>query len=164
MINCCSEKPIAMEKPVSACAACGAIGRPVSTLTLKHMVKPQFLAMVTKPGFRFCGSPNCDVVYYHSDGEQLNKTNLRILVGVKEAEEPAAPLCYCFGFTRAMLVEELCQDGDSQMPRQISEEVKAGNCACTARNPQGSCCLGNIAAAIKMWQRMRSQTSEITAC
>jgi hypothetical protein len=27
--------------------------------------------------------------------------------------------------------------------------VKAGNCACEVRNPQGSCCLGNVQATVK---------------
>jgi hypothetical protein len=119
------------------------------------MVKPEFLAMVTKPGFRFCGSPDCEVVYYHSDEEQLRKTDLHVRVGIKEAEEPA-PLCYCFGFTRAMVLEGLRNAGHSDIPKQISAELKAGNCACEVRNPQGSCCLGNIATVIKRWQGLQS--------
>src|SRR5215470_9662350 len=113
MTNCCSEKPNApVEQRVTACAACGGIGRPVSTVTLKHMVKPQFLEMATKPGFRFCASPDCDVVYYHEDGDQLRKADLHVRVGIKEAEEPA-PLCYCFGFARATLMEEIRANGYS---------------------------------------------------
>jgi len=164
MTNCCSDKPMPSLAPGGiACAHCGGIGRQVSTLTLKHMVKPQFLAMVTKPGFRFCASPDCDVVYFHPDGQQLCKTDLRVRVGLKEAEEPA-PLCYCFGFTRAMIFQELCTDGHSRIPNVIAAELKAGNCDCEVRNPQGSCCLGNIAAAIKRWQKMHGQTSAITTC
>lgn len=148
MSDCCSEKaPGAI-----ACVGCGRVGRPVSTLTLKSMVKPQFLTTVTKPGYRFCGSPDCEVVYYHAHGEQLRKTDVRVRVGIKEAEGPAL-LCYCFGFTRAMLLGELRESGRSNIPKLVSEGVKAGRCACEVRNPQGSCCLGNIAAAIKMLQK-----------
>ena len=161
MPDCCSEKATLLGPGAVACAGCGCIGRPVSTLTLKSMVKPEFLTMVTKPGFKFCGSPDCEVVYYHADGEQLRKTDVKVRVGIKEAEEPA-PLCYCFGFTRAMLLQELCTAGQSQIPSIISAELKAGNCACEVHNPQGSCCLGNIAAAIKMWQRIHDHTSAIT--
>ena len=162
MPDCCSEKATAVLAPGAvACAGCGRIGRPVSTLTLKCMVKPEFLTMVTKPGFRFCGSRDCEVVYYHADGEQLRKTDVRVRVGIKEAEEPAL-LCYCFGFTRAMLFRELRDAGQRNIPKFISAELKAGNCACEVRNPQGSCCLGNIAAERKMWQKMNSQTSART--
>ena len=143
------------------CARCGATGRPVSTLTVKHMVKPQFLATASKSGFRFCASPNCDIVYFHPDGHQLCKGELRVRVGLKETQE-SAPLCYCFGFTRAMLLQELRSSGHSRIPSIISAELKSGNCGCEVRNPQGSCCLGTIAAAIKMWQKMHDQTSAIT--
>src|SRR5215469_1698182 len=97
---------------VTTCAGCGGIGRPVSAVTLKYMVKRQFLPMVTKPGFRFCGSPACDIVYYHEDGEQLRKADLHVRVGIKEPQESAL-LCYCFGFTRAMLLEQLWATGQS---------------------------------------------------
>lgn len=162
MPDCCSEKATVVLAPGAvACAGCGRTGRPVSMLTLKHMVKPQFLGMVTKPGFRFCGSPDCEVVYYHADGERLRKTDLSVRVGIKETEEPAL-LCYCFGFTRAMVLEELLHTGHCNIPKLITAQLKAGNCACEARNPQGACCLGNIAATIKMWQKTNSQTSAPT--
>jgi hypothetical protein len=145
------------------CPGCGGAGRAVLSRTLKHMVEPQFLAIVTKPGFFFCTSPDCEVVYFHPDGEQLRKVDVRVRVGLKETDD-SAPLCYCFGFTRAILFQELRTAGQSQIPKLVSAELKAGNCACEVRNPQGSCCLGNIAAAIKTWQKMCSQRSEITTC
>src|SRR5579859_2856405 len=162
MANCCAQKPMA-GPGVITCARCGGIGRPVSTLTIEHMVKPQFLMSASKPGFRFCASPECDVVYFHPDGQQLCKADLKVRVGLKDTEE-SAPLCYCFGFTREMLFQELRTDRHSQIPNLISAELKAGNCACDVRNPQGSCCLGNIAAAIKTWHNMGTQASEITTC
>lgn len=76
---------------------------PVETKTLKHMVQPWHLELVNKPGFLFCRSPDCDVVYFHPDGT---------------------------------------------IPQRITAEVKAGNCACEIRNSQGSCCLGNVTAAV----------------
>lgn len=162
MANCCSEEQTTLITPGGGtCARCGATGRPVSTLTVKHMVKPQFLATASKSGFRFCATPNCDVVYFHPEGNQLCKGELRVRVGLKETEE-SAPLCYCFGFSRGMLLQELRSAGHSQISSIISAELKAGNCACEVRNPQGSCCLGNIAAATKMWQKMQDQTSAIT--
>jgi hypothetical protein len=122
------------------------------------MVKPQFLAMITKPGFRFCRSPDCDVVYYHADGEQLRKTDLCVRVSIKEAEE-SAPLCYCFGFTCSMLLEELRIHGCTTIPERIAAELRAGNCACEVRNPQGSCCLGNLTAEIKKWADAQVKTA-----
>ncbi len=78
----------------------------------------------------------------------LRKPDVRVRVGLKETEDPV-PICYCFGFTEAMAVEEIRATGISTIPQRITAEVKAGNCACEIRNPQGSCCLGNVNAAVK---------------
>src|SRR5260370_733543 len=149
MLDCCAIEPKAvMTHAIVKCLECGEAGQPVATITLKQMAPPHFLETVGKPGFRFCRSPDCDVVYFHPDGEQLRKGDLRVRVGLKETEDPV-PLCYCFGFTKAMAEEEIRATGACTIPRRIAAEIKAGNCACEARNPQGSCCLGNVTAAVK---------------
>jgi len=150
MSNCCAPKPVGSAVGIAACRLCGRPGNPVVTLTLKHMVKPAFLDVVAQPGFLFCASPDCDVVYFHPEGQELRASDLRILVGQKGAQE--APLCYCFGFTQAMVEKELRERGDCAIVQRIAAEVKAGNCACEVRNPQGSCCLGNVASVVKRLQ------------
>ena len=123
------------------------------------MVQPEFLETVTKPGFHFCRSTGCDVVYFHPDGDCLRKPDVRVRVGMKETEDPV-PLCYCFGFTEAMAREEIRATGRCTIPQRISAEVKAGNCACEIRNPQGSCCLGNVSAAVKKALRHSQDTPQ----
>ena len=152
---CCSgEADTVSEK----CPQCGATGKAVSTLTLKQMVKPEFLSLVDKPGFRFCRTPTCKVVYFHSDGDRLEKKDVRVRVGLKESEDPV-PVCYCFGFTEAMVREEIRDTGHCTVPERITAEIKAGHCACEIRNPQGSCCLGNVNAAVKRLLVPRSRTA-----
>lgn len=112
------------------------------------MVQPWHLELVNKPGFLFCRSKDCDVVYFQPDGDCLRKSDVRGRVGLKETENPV-PICYCFGFTEAMVVEEIRNTGKCTIPQRNTAEVKAGNCACEIRNPQGSCCLGNVTAAVK---------------
>jgi len=112
------------------------------------MVRPEFLKMVNKPGFQFCRSAECELVYFHPDGERLTKANLRVRVGLKETEDPL-PICYCFGFTEAMARSEIESTGKCSIPERITAEMKAERCACEVRNPQGSCCLGNVSATIK---------------
>lgn len=149
MSNCCTDRPeSAQARSAKNCPECGAVGKPVKTITLKHMVKPHFLAAVDKPGFLFCATPGCDVVYFHSEDKEIRKEDIRVRVGLKETDDPV-PLCYCFGFTQAMIAREIRETGDFTLPQRISAEIKAGNCACEVRNPQGSCCLGNIAASVK---------------
>lgn len=118
------------------------------------MVKPEFLEEVTKPGFQFCRSAECDVVYFHPDGERLAKADVRIRVGLKETEDPV-PICYCFGFTEAMAREEIESSGKCTIPDRIASEMKAERCACEVRNPQGSCCLGNVTAAVERLRGLR---------
>ena len=155
MSDCCSIKSPA-EKSVADtatagtnhCPECGQPGKSVETKTLKHTVQPLHLELVNQPGFLFCRSKDCDVIYFHPDGDCLRKPDVRVRVGLKETEDPLL-LCYCFGFTEAMAVEEIRDTGKCTIPQHITAEVKAGNCACEIRNPQGSCCLGNVQAAVK---------------
>lgn len=120
------------------------------------MVKTEFLEVVTKPGFQFCCSAECEVVYFHPDGERLAKSDVRVRVGLKETAQPV-PICYCFGFTEAMAREEINSSGRCTIPARITAEMKAERCACEVRNPQGSCCLGNVSATIKRLTGLRSK-------
>jgi hypothetical protein len=149
-------QPSDASKPL--CPNCGEIGRPVGIVTLKHMVMPEFLDLVNKRGFAFCRTDDCPVVYFHADGETLKKGDLRVRVGLKETADPV-PVCYCFGFTERMLVEEVQTSGRSTIRQRIAAEMKADNCACEIRNPQGSCCLGNVKAAVTRAERIASETT-----
>ena len=142
---CCSGEA---DGTTGRCSSCGALGRPVSITTLKHMVQPEFLSLMDKSGFCFCPTVACDVVYFHPDGDRLRKGDVRVRVGLKETEAPA-PLCYCFGFTEAMVRSEIERTGACTIPERIAAEVKARHCACEVRNPEGSCCLGNLNAVVR---------------
>lgn len=130
------------------CPECDQPGKSVETKTLKHTVQSWHLERVNKPGFLFCRSGDCNVVYFHPEGDCLRKPDVRVRVGLKETADPV-PICYCFGFTEAMAFEEVRATGTCTIPQRITAEVRAGNCACEIRNPQGSCCLGNVTIALK---------------
>jgi hypothetical protein len=54
-------------------------------------------------------------------------------------------VCYCFQYTAASV--RLAQaEGQHSIVDDISAGIQAGQCACDLRNPQGSCCLGNVRA------------------
>ena len=142
----------------SRCPSCGETGQPVASVTLKHMVRPDFLKLVSKTGFLFCRTADCETVYFHVHGETLGKIDLRVRVGVKETLDPV-PVCYCFGFTERMLLEEIQASGHTTIPQRIAAEIKAEHCACKVRNPQGSCCLGNVKAAEKCAKHIASPAS-----
>lgn len=132
----------------------------MTIITLKHIVRPEFLEVVNKPGFLFCRTARCAVVYFHPDGETFTKSDVRVRVGLKETRDPV-PVCYCFGFTERMLLEEIQASGRTTIPQWIAAEVDAEHCACEVRNPQGSCCLGNVKAAEKRAQQIAAQRQSV---
>lgn len=163
MSDCCSKLSPSVSRSSDAskplCPNCGEPGRSVTAVTLKHMVRPEFLDVVNKTGFLFCCTPECEVVYFHPDDETLEKADLRVRVGLKETVDPV-PVCYCFGFTERMLLEEIQTTGETTIPQRIAAEMKADRCACEVRNPQGSCCLGNVKAATKRAQQLAEHATE----
>jgi len=96
--------------------------------------------------YYFCEAPGCDVVYFPLDpgGPIFHRSDLLVRVGVKETEDPI-PVCYCFGFTRKDIRDEIAETGRSTILARVKAEVQGDNCACEVKNPSGKCCLGTIA-------------------
>jgi hypothetical protein len=99
--------------------------------------------------YHFCSTPTCDVVYFNNEHDsQFRKHDLLVRVGLKETDDPI-PVCYCFGYTRKMILDEVEQRGHSTVTERIKAEVKAENCACEIKNPSGRCCLGDVAGIVR---------------
>ena len=156
MSNCCSEKRLreSCETGLSdadiatCCRDCGVEGRPVERQTVFHHVKHEYLARVNGEAYSFCPDPNCAVVYFGDGGTRFTVNEVRELVSTK-ATGDARPICYCFGFTEGDAREEIVSTGTSMIPRQISQLIKAGMCACEVLNPAGVCCLGEVNRTVK---------------
>ena len=156
MSNCCSEERsrescaivLSDKNAATRCLDCGAEGRPVEHQTILHHVKHEHFARVNGEVYRFCPAPNCAVVYFGESGTRFTIDEIRELVSTK-ATGDARPICYCFGFTEGDAREDLARNGTSSIPRQISELIKAGMCACEVRNPAGVCCLGEVNRTVK---------------
>lgn len=147
------------------CPKCGKKGKTVKPLTLRALLKDQYAAEVAvldesvcesgcKPsegdtGWRFCGSPDCNVVYFgEQDGITFTKDQIKVAVGVKE-KTGERPLCYCFGHSVATITEELRTKGQSDALEDIRLKMKDPGCSCEVKNPSGSCCLGTVAKGIE---------------
>lgn len=157
------------------CPVCGQKARRVSAITLRALLKDEFVSefltggrsqctavetghagcqpVSQDTGWRFCDSPNCDVVYFSEEGEiAVNKSQLKVSVGVKERTGDR-PLCYCFGHTMASIKRKLLATGRSDALEDIRAKMKDPGCRCETENPSGSCCLGSVAHGIRIAQR-----------
>ena len=129
--------------------------KPVGRITLESLLNVKAQAALTLQPYYFCDAPDCDTVYVSALGDHLiTKDQLIVRVGIKETEDPI-PLCYCFGFDRKAVREDIRSKGATDIPQTITARVKAGECRCEVTNPSGTCCLGNVYRAVKQAQAMR---------
>jgi hypothetical protein len=103
------------------------------------------------PGnYLFCRTRDCPVVYFSQDHETVVlKSEMRERVYQKEPDSPDVWICYCFRHTVGDVTKGLKADRD-RILSDINSGIRAEECACDLRNPQGSCCLGNVAALIRL--------------
>lgn len=147
--SCCELHPPVTCGPTK-CPACGALGKPVKRITLGALLKSEARPRIPRQEeFCFCRTTTCEVVYFRTNEVLFRKGDLSVLVGLKESASPDAPACYCFGWTPQKIRAEIETAGRSTAVDQIKAQVKAGNCYCEVTNPQGSCCLGNVAKAVQ---------------
>ncbi len=150
MSDCCAVNSEEGTVPaVMACPVNGTRSKRVDILTVRSLVRRLPLRMPATQ-YYFCEARDCDVVYFASDAQApiFRRQDLLVRVGAKEKLD-SAPVCYCFGFTRQDVWDEILQTGRSTVVDRITAEVKAGNCACEVKNPSGRCCLGVAAQTVK---------------
>ena len=137
---------------VQHCPVCSKRGKKVDTQTVKSMLAVS-LEEVRPLAYRFCRTTDCSVVYFSEDGVQVfEETAMRDLVHQKHPDTDDVFACYCFRHTPGSIREEIMITSASTVVASINAGIKAGQCACEIRNPQGSCCLGNVAATVKRVQ------------
>lgn len=150
--ECCTLEASPLD--IRVCPACGNTGKSVSKLTVAVMAKDPkiYLHAERLPDGKYfiCETKSCPTVYFSTqNGTLVGKDGVRVRVWQKE-DDPEVPACYCFRNSTASIQNELKRTGSTEVLSRISAEVKAGNCRCEVTNPQGSCCLGNVAKAIKI--------------
>ncbi|MBI5149921.1 MAG: copper chaperone Copz family protein [Candidatus Omnitrophica bacterium] len=148
MSDCCStnNKSSTNQQNLS-CPTCHEKGKSVDTITLKSLLKPDAMKRLdSSHNYQFCRTADCPVVYF-CKSVSFRQDEIVVLVFQKE-NLPSTPVCYCFGFDRKALVNDVNQNGKSSIQEKIKQYVKDKKCACEIRNPQGSCCLGNISQVV----------------
>jgi hypothetical protein len=140
--SCCSSAaPSTSPSAAGTCPSCGERGRAVGLLTVQSQVALS-LRELGQPPYWFCSTPGCTVVYFAAGAPPVTCNQLRERVFQKEPDLDVL-VCYCFRYSRGAVLQ-----ADSIMRAAILADVVAGTqqgqCACEIRNPQGSCCLGNL--------------------
>jgi hypothetical protein len=148
-----------LPRALNACPECGKTGKPVQGQTVKAMLSVR-LRRVQDTKYLFCRTQTCPVLYFLDDGEQtFTVQQVRERVYQKEPEAEDVFICYCFRHTvgdlRSASPEDLTAIVDD-----IQIGINAGQCACDLRNPQGSCCLGNVRSMIKRLEKPVFATTE----
>jgi hypothetical protein len=141
MENCCEP---GIDTARSACPICAGSGRHVDRITLKALLRPEALARLRPDDYRFCPSSECPIVYY-GRSDSFRREDVLVPVFQKEAEG-GRTVCYCFAVPEDVIRQEVEARGVSPSAARIRALVQAGRCACEVRNPQGTCCLGNVFA------------------
>lgn len=131
------------------CPTNGKPGRHVDSLTLKAMLARP-LTELRPVEYRFCTDAKCPTVYYSMDGAQIfTEADLRERVYQKHPDEQDVFVCYCFRNTVKEVRLDAAATGGATVTTLIHQGIQNGQCACDIRNPQGSCCLGNVNHVIK---------------
>lgn len=138
--------------PMNACPECGKTGKPVQGQTVKSHLSVS-LRQVQDVTYLFCRTQTCPVVYFSAAGEQtFTVQQVRERVYQKEPEAEEVFICYCFRHTVGELRTASLEDRNAIVDN-INTGINAGQCACDLRNPQGSCCLGNVRSMIKRLEK-----------
>jgi Zinc binding domain len=129
------------------CPADQTIGNSVNITTLKNLLIPRAIERIEADvKYRFCSSKTCHVVYYSDKGQVFTTNDLKVSVYQKDDGDDT-PICYCWGFTRQDIREEVLDCRVHKILPLILELTKRGRCHCSQTNPQGYCCLSNVRIA-----------------
>ena len=145
-------------RAMNACPKCGNPGRGVQGQTVKSILSVS-LRHLQDVKYLFCRTQSCQVVYFSTDSEKVfTVEQVRERVFQKEPDAKDVLVCYCFHHTVGDLRTALSKERVAII-HDINMGINAGQCACDLRNPQGSCCLGNVRALIKTFERSAIATT-----
>jgi hypothetical protein len=145
-------------RTTNTCPVCGVRGKPVQGQTVKALLSVS-LREVHDVEYLFCKTQTCPVVYFTSDGEQtFSVEQVREKVYQKEPENDGVFACYCFRHTVGD-IRAASSESRKAILDDINTGINGGQCACDLRNPQGSCCLGNVREVMK---RVDEPAAEMT--
>ncbi|MFT8322137.1 MAG: (2Fe-2S)-binding protein [Bacillus sp. (in: firmicutes)] len=145
MSDCCTTKEQVSESIGSElCPSCHVKGKKVKIITLKSMLKPTILDILSVNSTHyFCSSKDCNVVYFDTSKKTYLTSEIKVSIHQKD-NSSVVPVCYCFGWTKEKIKQYVEKELTPNPVEHIRENIKENRCGCEVNNPQGSCCLGNV--------------------
>jgi len=142
--DCCIVQP----KGKTQCPICGEEAKGVLAKTLDALLTPKAKDRLDSlEGFYYCKTSTCRAIYFRGI-EVLNQNDLSVSVGLK-ADAKVKNYCYCFGWTKEKMKEDIKQNGTSSAIADIQSKMKSLGCSCEVKNPSGKCCQVDVKKALK---------------
>lgn len=129
------------------CPACKQKGSSVSPVTLEAQVISWPRELGTREGWSLCTTESCEVVYFRSEDVILVGETLAL--PFHKSDDPQRLVCFCFGHTVVSVEADAGSDSGSTIRSSIRAACGEGRDDCVRKNPQGRCCLGNVALVLK---------------
>jgi bacterioferritin-associated ferredoxin len=124
---------------VDYCPRCGSKGERVEARTLAAYLSDAQRGQLAEPA-DFCPSPQCPVAYFDAFERIVLAVDLRRPAYPKD---PAAPICACFGVTRAEIEQDV-REGVVTRTRAMLARAKSSAARCSETAANGRCCVAHI--------------------
>lgn len=132
------------------CPTCHQKGKHVDTQTVKGVLGVSLEIVDKGNPYYYCKTQDCPVVYFHENGGQIiGQEDLQVGVYHKAPDDKQTQMCYCFDITVGDVFNDFIINEGQKCIDKIRAGIAAEQCACDIRNPEGSCCLGTVAAKVK---------------
>jgi hypothetical protein len=127
------------DSTVEYCPRCGSLGQPVAAETLKaHLGEEQLRQLAASASF--CPLPQCAVAYFDAFERVVLARDLPRPVYPKD---PDAPICACFGLTRADVERDL-EEGAPTRTKALLLKARSPEAACSRLAANGQPCVAYV--------------------
>jgi hypothetical protein len=127
------------EQTADYCPRCGTKGEVVGTRTLAAYLTEEKRSTLAEPA-NFCPSPQCPVAYFDGFERMILATDLQRPAYPKD---PAAPICACFGLTRADIDQDV-REGVVTRTKAMLEKAKSSEARCSETAANGRSCVAYV--------------------
>lgn len=145
---------------MTSCPQCGGSGRKVAKVTVEaHTLEARRPPLNGIDGWRFCRTSSCAVGYFGGESDPILLSAMGT-VPFPKSDSPERFVCFCFEHTVAAVAEDVRSNPESTIKAAITEACRSGLDDCALKNPEGVCCLGNVATVIRRDADQVSATPE----